>query len=117
MSAVVTATIGANAEKQALQYLQKQGLQLITTNFSAKTGEIDLIMQTKDTLIFVEVRYRKNSNFGGAAASITRQKQHRIIRTANLYLQKYPTSLSCRFDVIAITANQLEWIPNAFSIS
>jgi len=105
----------------ALEYLQQQGLSLLERNFRCKMGEIDLIMSDKaDGLLFVEVRYRKNAQFGGAAASVTQNKQNKLIRTAQLYLQIKHLSDRCysRFDVIALSGAkppyQLEWIKDAF---
>lgn len=107
---------GNDAEDQALVFLKKKGLKLIDRNFAVKTGEVDLIMKDKETLVFVEVRYRKNTNFGGAVASITSKKQQRIIKAALTYLQKHAPQSSMRFDVIAIEGDNMEinWIPNAF---
>jgi len=106
---------GESEELRACEYLQTQGLRLITQNFSCRMGEIDLIMQHNDSLVFVEVRYRKNKTFGGAAASITRIKQRKIIRTALFYQQKHAPKSCMRFDVVAIEGdNQLQWFPSAF---
>jgi len=107
---------GEQEEQKACEYLQAQGLQLITQNFSCKMGEIDLIMKDAHSLVFVEVRYRRNQHFGGAAASITRNKQRKIIRTALFYQQKYAPKSCMRFDVIAIEGdNKLQWFPSAFN--
>jgi putative endonuclease len=106
---------GESEEQRACEYLQAQGLSLITQNFSCRMGEIDLIMKHKESLVFVEVRYRKNKEFGGAAASVTRGKQRKIIRTALFYQQKYAPKSCMRFDVVAIEGdNELQWIPSAF---
>ena len=107
---------GAKYEKQALSYLQEQGLSLICQNYYCRFGEIDLIMLDQDTLVFIEVRYRKNSDFGGALASITKRKQDKIIKTAKHYLARLEDEPYCRFDVIAIDqqANTPQWIQNAF---
>lgn len=122
---------GDHAEALALSYLRQQGLTLIARNFSTRAGEVDLIMQAKtdsDTLIFIEVRYRKNQDYGGAAASVTYHKQQRIIKAALAYHQQFAPQAAMRFDVIAIegdndanTANaqpntaNIDWIQNAFS--
>jgi putative endonuclease len=80
-------------------------------------GEIDLIMRDQDTFVFVEVRVRNSSNWGGALASINTSKQNKIYKTAQHYLQvhyrakDYPP---CRFDVIAIKGDQLQWLKAAF---
>jgi putative endonuclease len=107
---------GVKAEKQALAYLQKQGLSLICQNYYCRFGEIDLIMHEQDVLVFIEVRYRKNNDFGGALASITKRKQAKIIKTAKYYLAQLDNEPYCRFDVIAIDqqANTPQWIQNAF---
>ena len=111
--------LGFAHEDAALAYLQKQGLHLVTRNFSCKLGEIDLIMQEQAKLVFVEVRYRASKRYGGPAASVSRGKQMRIIRTAQWFLRAHFPGRppSCRFDVIAIEgAHQADfnWIKNAF---
>lgn len=118
---------GRAAEAIACQYLEKNGLQLIEKNFNSRFGEIDIIMQHSETLVFIEVRYRKNDLYGGAKASITPLKQKKIIKTALYYMQCKGREFNSRFDVIAITgeANDrislniknnlvIEWIKNAF---
>ena len=108
---------GADTEQFACDYLQAKGLQLIQRNFFSRYGEIDIIMREGDTLIFVEVRYRNNNTFGGAAASVTPTKQQRIIKTALAYQQKNAPQDGMRFDVVAIEGNysKVEWVQNAFS--
>ncbi len=87
-------------------------------NVAVRGGELDLIMRDGTTWVFVEVRYRRNDAFGGAAASVTFRKQQRLLHAAAVWLAgrgaSFDTS-SCRFDVLAITGSQLEWIPNAFN--
>jgi len=109
-------TRGVQAEQQALVFLQKQGLLLICQNFYCRFGEIDLIMSDQGTLVFIEVRYRKNQDFGGATASITAQKQRKLIKTAKHYLSQLDDEPYCRFDVIAISESAIEpqWIQDAF---
>ncbi len=112
-----TKAAGDSAESQACDHLQQQGLTLIERNYRTRRGEIDLIMQQDRTLVFVEVRLRANDQFGSAAESITSRKQSRIIAAAQHYLQQQPSSLACRFDVVAIsgkTDRSINWIPNAF---
>jgi len=109
--------LGEDAEQMAAVFLQKQGLKLLERNYRCRFGEIDLILRDKQTLVFAEVRLRKNRNFGGAAASITPQKQTRLIHTAQHYLSRQHNPPPCRFDVILLDAladNHIEWIPNAF---
>lgn len=105
--------VGQAAEDAALDYLQQRGLELVQRNFRCKGGEIDLILQQQDTLVFVEVRKRTDARYGGAAASVTARKQARLILAAQLYLQRYRTPPACRFDVIAFDGNMVNWIRNA----
>ena len=110
---------GDEAENIAYHFLQKQGLILIEKNFNVRSGEVDLIMQDKkdpDTLIFIEVRYRKNQDFGGAAASVTNKKQQRIIKAALTYQQQKAPQSSMRFDVVAVEGDNMEinWVKSAF---
>ena len=116
-----TPRVGKTVELYALNYLNQAGLKTITQNWSCRFGEIDLIMLEQDTLVFVEVRYRKSSHFGGALDSIDQHKCAKIIKTAESFLNKYPQWLehACRFDVItahpsATEAFTLDWIQDAF---
>lgn len=104
---------GDAAENRALQHLQSQGLTLVQRNFRCKGGEIDLILQQQDTLVFVEVRKRAEARFGGAAASVTSRKQARLILAAHIFLQRYSTLPPCRFDIVALDGSRLSWIKNA----
>ena len=110
---------GKDAEAHACRHLQAQGLQLLQRNYHTRRGEIDLIMQDKDSLVFVEVRYRRQSGFGSAAESVDRHKQSKLIACANHYIQTFPeiARQPCRFDVVSIGGNMdtIEWIRNAFS--
>jgi putative endonuclease len=108
---------GALAELWAVRYLQKQGLKLIVRNFRGRFGEIDLIMQDGASLVFIEVRLRRNTGFGGAAASIDRHKQQRIIRTAHQYLSELARTPPCRFDAVLMDDAEglnAQWLKNAF---
>jgi len=110
-----TKKVGADAELKAASYLAKQGLKLVRSNYLCRSGEIDLIMQHGDALVFVEVRYRKSIRFGGALASIGQKKQRRITLAALRYLQQHPWNGPCRFDVLALQGNEAcEWIRDAF---
>lgn len=107
---------GEIAETKALNFLLHNGLQLIQKNFSAKAGEIDLIMQDQEDIIFVEVRYRQNAIYGSALETIDTIKQCKIIKTAHYFLHKNRLidKVNCRFDIITIEGSNLEWIKNAF---
>lgn len=90
-------------ENLALKYLQRRGLTLLDRNVHCRYGELDLIMRSHDTLVFVEVRYRKRSSHGSALESVDQRKQARIIQTAEYYISKKALwNYAVRFDVIAI---------------
>ncbi|MDH5784674.1 MAG: YraN family protein [Chromatiales bacterium] len=110
---------GELAEKQARKYLEQQGLRYVANNVRGRFGELDLIMRHGETLVFVEVRYRRSGRFGGALASVDRNKQRKLITTALGYLQQHPHDGPCRFDVVAIGegADGIEWLQNAFELS
>ena len=116
-----TKQIGDSAEDRALAYLQQQGLQLMRRNYRLAAGprqrgaEIDLILRDRDgTLVFVEVRARRSAAQGGAAGSVSAQKQRRIVRAAQHYLMGLAVLPPCRFDVVAIEGDVLSWLPAAF---
>jgi putative endonuclease len=104
---------GDAAEQRALLFLQAQGLTLVERNFRCKGGEIDLVMRDGGSLVFVEVRKRADTRHGGAAASVTARKQARLIVAAQLFLQRYRMPPACRFDVIAIDGEAMDWLKNA----
>jgi putative endonuclease len=113
--------VGAAAENQALAHLQAQGLALLARNYrvargrSARAGEIDLVMRDRDgTLVFVEVRARRGGAPVGAAASIGHGKRQKLIFAAQHYLLRFNTLPPCRFDVVAVDGEQLQWLPAAF---
>ncbi|MBI6906917.1 YraN family protein [Pseudomonas sp. SIMBA_059] len=116
-----SAQSGKDAELQALQYLQRQGLRLLAQNWLCKRGELDLVMLDGDTVVFVEVRYRKHAQWGGALASIDGRKRQKLILAAQIFLQtehRWADS-PCRFDVVAIESTplgpaDLNWLKDAF---
>lgn len=107
---------GRLGERQALAYLQRQGLKLVEANFACKGGEIDLIMRERDTLVFVEVRRRQGKAVVDAAASITPAKVRRIACAAEQYLAHWQRTPACRIDVVAIDGDCLEWLRNAIQM-
>jgi len=113
-----TQTTGQAAEKQARHYLENQGLRLRARNYRSRFGEIDLIMVDGDTLVFVEVRLRTHTSYGGGLSSVDTRKQRKLARTALAYLQQHRLNDAyCRFDVIAVHpqgTTTFEWIRNAF---
>jgi putative endonuclease len=112
---------GVAYEQLAASYLQQFGLQLISSNYNCRLGEIDLIMREGSTLVFVEVRYRLRSDFVSPVISINTKKQQKLIRTAQVYLKHHnlTDAVPCRIDLIGITRCKLtgtlqyEWIKNA----
>ncbi len=116
-----TKSLGDAAEQLALDHLQRQGLRLVCRNYRLAGGprvraaEIDLILRERDgTLVFVEVRSRRDAAHGGAAASVGSLKQRRIVRAAQHYLLRLAEPPPCRFDVVAIDGDALQWIRAAF---
>jgi putative endonuclease len=110
-------TDGARAEALAAAFLERSGLAVLERNFRVRGGEIDLVCRDARTLVFVEVRLRRNGEFGGAAASITAGKRRRLILAARHYLARQPDA-DCRFDCVlmdALNESAIEWIKNAFS--
>lgn len=107
---------GKHAEQQARYYLQRQGLIFIMENYYCRQGEIDLIMQDADQLVFVEVKYRKTSIYGSGAEFVTPQKQRKIIYTARHYLHQHKLTeqYSSRFDIVSIEPASIQWIKSAF---
>jgi len=112
---------GEAGEARALQHLQQRGLTLVQRNYrvargpGARAGEVDLVMRERDgTLIFVEVRVRSGAQFGGAAASITGVKQRRLVLAAQYFLARLAAPPPCRFDVVALDGEHIEWIRGAF---
>ncbi|MEX0740152.1 MAG: YraN family protein [Pseudohongiella sp.] len=113
--------VGFDHETRAAQFLSQQGLTLIESNFSCRLGEIDLIMQDEETLVFVEVRYRTRADFMDPVTSIDYRKQKKLLRSAATYL-KYrglTDRVPCRIDVLGIRQTggpgetEFNWIKNA----
>ena len=113
-----TTARGQLAEDAALAHLQKQGLKLVERNYRTPGrggGEIDLILRERDgSLVFVEVRSRSTSEFGGAGGSIGAAKQQRIVLAARHYLMRFAAPPPCRFDVVLVEGQALEWLKAAF---
>jgi putative endonuclease len=111
----VTRSAGAAAEDLALAHLQRQGLALKARNFTCRMGEIDLIMEERGTLVFVEVRQRSSSAFGSAAESITARKREKLLATARFYLARRADIPPCRFDAVLVDGQgRIDWIRDAF---
>jgi len=115
---VTTRLRGNAAEDAALAHLLAAGLQLVERNYRTPGrggGEIDLVMrEAGGTLVFVEVRARAGTTHGGAAASVGGVKQRRIVLAARHYLMRHRSPPPCRFDVVAIDGDHIEWLKAAF---
>lgn len=113
---------GDHHEAAALRLLLAQGLTLLARNLWCRAGEIDLAMRDGDTLVFVEVRARAQSRYGGAAASIGREKQARLARAAAHWLPELArrhwrgVPPAARFDAVVFDAGQPQWLRAAFSL-
>ena len=124
VTTVTTKGVGDAAEAKAWTHLERQGLTLLQRNYRVARGprlpggEVDLIARDIDgTLVFVEVRWRKNTRFGGAAASVSAAKQRCIVFAAQQFLRRFATPPACRFDVVAIDGERIEWLRAAFDAS
>ena len=113
---------GAAAEQLAARFLESKGLRVLGRNLRWRDGELDLVCEHGDSLVFVEVRLRRDARFGGAAASVGPTKQARLIRAAQHYLAEQgrrARQRPARFDVVALSGldgRQIEWIRDAFGL-
>jgi putative endonuclease len=108
---------GSLAEDLAAQHLERHGLRVLARNYRCRGGEIDLVCQDGATLVFVEVRLRSGSRFGGAAQSITAAKRGRLLLAARHYLAGKPER-PCRFDAVlmdALDSRRIDWVRDAFA--
>jgi len=114
--------LGQTGEELATAYLQKAGYKILIRNYRQKCGEIDIIAEDKGTLVFVEVKTRKNTSFGIPFAAVTEKKQRQIGRVAQVYLSRNNLfNRPARFDVISILMDEdrppvIELLPNAFDL-
>lgn len=110
--------IGGDAEARAVQHLCAAGLVLLHRNYLCRMGELDIVARHGTTLVVAEVRLRASARYGGAAASITRAKQRRIVLATRHLLARYPSlqKLPIRFDAVLVPpgAGAIEWLRGAF---
>ena len=106
---------GARAEAQCAALMREAGLRLLERNWRCRFGEIDLIAEEGETVVFAEVRLRRSLNFGGAGESVTAAKRARLLAAARLYLAARPAT-PCRFDVFLVVgqAGDVQWVRDAF---
>lgn len=118
--ATARSATGAAAEARARAHLESHGLRFVAANwraqFRSQAGELDLVMRDGATLVFVEVRQRASQRFGGAASSVDAFKRAKLVRAAHAFLasQVRGATPPCRFDVVAIEGDRLDWIRDAF---
>lgn len=114
--------VGASVEAAAREHLVAQGMTPVAANVGYRLGELDLVMHDGESLVFVEVRYRRDDRFGGGAASVDWRKCRKLVRAAELFLMQHPrwADAPCRFDVIDaegdVAAPRLTWLRDAFRV-
>ena len=120
----VTKDKGDEAERRAWEFLRARGLSLVQRNYRValgprrRGGEVDLIVRERDgTLVFVEVRSRRSDSHGGAAASVGAAKQRSLVLAARHFLAAWPSMPPCRFDIVAIEGEHVQWLRGAFDVS
>ena len=113
-------TQGSHVEALAREFLLRQGLTPVAANANYRGGELDLVMRDGNTLVFVEVRYRSGSGFGGGAASVDANKRRKLVHAAGLFLAAHRehAKAPCRFDVIDASGDPetpaFDWLRDAF---
>ncbi len=108
--------LGAEKERLASEYLERQGMRIVERNYRSSAGEIDLIGYHRGYLVFVEVKYRSGTGAGSAAEAVDHKKQRRICQAADRYRYSHGINenVGIRYDVVAIQGESIQWIPNAF---
>ena len=119
MGSTTTALAGRDAEQTACHYLTDRGMVPVARNFRRRVGEIDIVMLDRDTIVFVEVRFRSSERFSSPELTVNAAKQARLIRAAALFLARNPAhaNRTCRFDVVAVNGpavTDCRWIRDAF---
>ncbi len=114
---IETIKSGIQGEVDAKQYLIDKGYTIIGENVKCgRVGELDLVCMDRDTLVFVEVKARRNDNYGHPLEAITKSKMQKLVRSAGYYLSETPKLYykEIRFDVIAILGDQIDHVISAF---
>ena len=107
--------LGRAGEVMACKFLKKKGFSILKTNYKTHFGEIDIIAQDEDAIVFIEVKTRTDDDFGSPSEAVTRKKQEKYYKVASEYLQREKKLDSiCRFDVIEIEDGQINHIIDAF---
>ncbi|MCX8084299.1 MAG: YraN family protein [Calditerrivibrio sp.] len=108
-------TIGQEGEDTACTYLEDKGFKILHRNFRCRFGEIDIIAQKGNIIVFVEVKKRGSYRFGKGYEAVSQKKIEKIIKTAEYFMMAQKGEYLCRFDVISIDSDQIEHIENAFT--
>ena len=108
--------VGSRHEEQAASFLRERGLEILTSNFRCRIGEIDLIAREENTLVFVEVKYRFSDRYGWGEEHVHKKKQATIFKVAEVYISRFckESIPPCRFDVVAIDGEKIVYYRNAF---
>jgi putative endonuclease len=113
--------LGQKGEAVARAYLERRGVRILAMNYTCAAGEIDLVGQEQDAILFIEVKTRTSQAFGPAPAAVHHRKQRQIVRTAEWFLaERRLREVACRFDVVAVTFEddaempRIDWMRDAF---
>lgn len=108
---------GSQYEEAACEFLRKKGYRILCRNFRCRIGEIDIVAMEEGTLVFAEVKYRKNSRCGHPEEAVSYYKQRKIIKTAQFYMCRFGIgdNMPCRFDIVAIEGDGIRLVKNAFN--
>lgn len=106
--------IGTSYEIIAANYLKEQGVRILEKNYRLPQGEIDLIAEDKDCVIFVEVKYRKTADFGYPYEAVSKAKQYKICQIARQFVYSRRIRKQVRYDIISICGDRIHWYQNAF---
>lgn len=113
-----TRNVGGNYEDMACRYIEKQGHIIIARNFASKVGEIDVVSVKEGTFHFIEVKYRKDNEYGTGSEAVSKVKLKKIYKVAEYFLvsNKLPSDLPCSIDVISIQGDEIEYIENCYGV-
>ena len=109
--------IGADHEEAAARYLEAQGYKILKRNYRIRAGEVDIIAEKEDVIVYAEIKFRRDGRFGDPLEAVDLRKQRRISRAAAVHYETWgaPFGKACRFDVIGIYGDgTIRHIENAF---
>lgn len=100
---------GREGEREAVQWLRRQGYRIVATNAAERTGEIDIVAREGETLCFIEIKARSGPGYGSSLSAVTADKRRRLVRAASSWLVRHPHDGPCRFDVLGLDAGAEGW--------